>query len=118
MKNNCDVSGEHTYCRVTRGGRKFLECDFRKLDEREWCLYLQRYGSCINTAAIRAAIEEEHIAATNKKMDAIEDTAFARGGMLKAPCFKCGYNGEKYFYPDVHKCAEKHHRLYKYNHIP
>jgi hypothetical protein len=42
-----------------------------------------------------------------------EDTAFARGDMLQAPCFKCGYNGEGYFQPDTHACAEKHHTLWK-----
>jgi len=61
MKNNCDVSGEHTYCKTTKSrlGRVFSNCDFFEDDKKGWCIYMQRFGSCINTAAIRAAIEAE-----------------------------------------------------------
>lgn len=76
MKNNCDVSGEHTYCKTTesRRGRVFEDCDFYeadKHDENKWCIYMQRYGSCINTAAIRAAIEAE-LEAREAKWAALE----------------------------------------------
>jgi hypothetical protein len=62
-------------------------------------------GKCVNVAAIQEA------AAYNKKVD--DD--FASGRMLKAPCFVCGYNGEGYFQPEKHICAEQHHALWKEN---
>lgn len=42
-----------------------------------------------------------------------ENMLLARGAMLTAPCFICGYNGEKYFDPEVHPCAARHHKFYK-----
>lgn len=34
---------------------------------------------------------------------------FAKGAMMDAPCFVCGYNGPGYFQPDKHPCAARHH---------
>jgi hypothetical protein len=60
---------------------------------------------------------EEAIAAWNRRdtsdLRKLEDRLFALGEMAKGPCFVCGYNGPNYFQPDVHKCAERHHKLYK-----
>lgn len=44
-----------------------------------------------------------------------QDERFARGDMLTAPCFNCGYNGPGYFQPETHACASKHHKLYDPN---
>lgn len=43
----------------------------------------------------------------------LEDRLFALGAMDEPPCFCCGYNGPGYYQPNVHKCAERHHRLAK-----
>lgn len=43
----------------------------------------------------------------------LEDMLFKLGAMEQAPCFCCGYNGPGYFQPDTHKCAQRHHKLYK-----
>lgn len=39
----------------------------------------------------------------------LEDRLFALGAMEQAPCFCCGYNGPRYFQPDTHPCAARHH---------
>ena len=54
----------------------------------------------------------ETIELLERYVENIEDTAFSLGAMKKAPCFVCGYNGHSYYQPDVHPCAERHHRLY------
>ncbi len=41
----------------------------------------------------------------------LEDMLFKLGAMKEAPCFCCGYDGEGYFQPDRHQCAERHHEL-------
>jgi hypothetical protein len=51
------------------------------------------------------------IAALTKRNGELEDRLFTLGEMNHAPCFACGYNGEGYYQPDTHPCAEKHHRL-------
>lgn len=43
----------------------------------------------------------------------LEDMLFARGAMLRSPCFLCGYHGPGYHQESTHPCAERHHRLYK-----
>lgn len=45
------------------------------------------------------------------QLEKYENLLFKMGAMNKAPCFKCGYNGQGYYQPLIHKCAEKHHRL-------
>lgn len=45
-------------------------------------------------------------------VEKLEDIAFSLGAMERAPCFVCGYNGHSYFQPNVHPCAERHHRLF------
>jgi len=42
-----------------------------------------------------------------------EKLLFELGEMEKPPCFRCGYNGEGYYQPDKHPCAELHHRYRK-----
>ena len=39
------------------------------------------------------------------------DMLMAHGEMNNPPCFVCGYNGSGYYQPNIHKCAEKHHKL-------
>ena len=41
----------------------------------------------------------------------VREKLFKYGEMKKAPCFVCGYNGQNYYSPSVHPCAERHHRL-------
>lgn len=48
-----------------------------------------------------------------KEAEHLENTLFVLGAMNNAPCFCCGYNGVGYYQPDIHKCAERHHALYK-----
>ena len=43
----------------------------------------------------------------------LEDKLFEMGVMNEAPCFICGYNGEGFYQPDKHKCAERHHKIYR-----
>lgn len=38
---------------------------------------------------------------------------FQLGEMNNPPCFNCGYNGEGYFNPKHHLCAEQHHKLFQ-----
>ena len=47
------------------------------------------------------------------KIRRLEDRLFKLGAMMEAPCFCCGYAGANYYQPSVHKCAERHHNLYK-----
>jgi hypothetical protein len=54
---------------------------------------------------------ESENAALSKRVEELEDRLFTLGEMNHAPCFACGYNGEGYYQPDTHPCAEKHHRL-------
>lgn len=42
----------------------------------------------------------------------LEDRLFTLGEMNKPPCFCCGYNGEGYYQPEKHPCAERHHKLF------
>lgn len=49
-----------------------------------------------------------------KEVKRLCDILFVRGEMLHPPCFRCGYNGPEYFQPNVHRCAKRHHELYKY----
>ena len=42
----------------------------------------------------------------------LEDKLFRLGAMNEPPCFICGYNGQGYYQPDQHPCAERHHKLY------
>jgi hypothetical protein len=46
-------------------------------------------------------------------IEKLENRLFALGEMEYAPCFVCGYNGEGYFQPEKHPCAERHHKLFK-----
>jgi hypothetical protein len=48
-----------------------------------------------------------------RKFSKYEDLLFKMGAMLEAPCFCCGYDGSGYFQSGTHKCAERHHKLYK-----
>jgi hypothetical protein len=63
------------------------------------------------------AIQQEPLVSQNtadiERIKYLEDELFARGAMVNAPCFCCGYSGEGYFQPDKHPCAEKHHKLYR-----
>lgn len=49
----------------------------------------------------------------HEKVRRYEALLFARGAMLQAPRFKCGYNGPGYLQPKQHACAQQHHDLYK-----
>jgi hypothetical protein len=56
---------------------------------------------------------KEKVSALKKRIAKLEDLLFEKGAMEDAPCFCCGYNGQGYFDPKIHKCAERHHRLLK-----
>ena len=43
----------------------------------------------------------------------LEDLLIERGAMEDAPCFICGYDGPGYYQPDKHRCAARHHKLWK-----
>jgi hypothetical protein len=43
----------------------------------------------------------------------LENMLFVLGKMNDAPCFVCGYKGEGYYQPDKHRCAARHHKLFK-----
>jgi hypothetical protein len=46
-----------------------------------------------------------------EEIERLQDELFKIGRMEKPPCFCCGYNGEGYYQPNKHSCAERHHRL-------
>lgn len=46
------------------------------------------------------------------RLAATENVALALGAMNHPPCFICGYNGPSYYQPEVHLCAERHHKYY------
>ena len=46
-----------------------------------------------------------------KRVEELEDRLFAAGAMEQAPCFCCGYNGPRYYQPDTHPCAKRHHEM-------
>lgn len=69
-------------------------------------------------ASYRQAVEDrDEFADENARLrDGLkryEKRLFAMGAMSHAPCFKCGYNGQNYYHPDVHPCAKEHHALLK-----
>ena len=45
------------------------------------------------------------------EIERLRDLLFARSAMNEPPCFCCGYNGQGYYQPSTHPCAERHHRL-------
>jgi hypothetical protein len=67
-------------------------------------IFMSTFGNSAN-AAIEVAGQK------NKEIKRLEDRLFALGEMAKAPCFCCGYNGPRYFQPDQHPCAKRHHAL-------
>lgn len=58
---------------------------------------------------------DEKLAKLSRVVKRLEDRLFRLGAMNDPPCFCCGYNGPNYYQPDTHKCAERHHKLYKEN---
>jgi len=54
---------------------------------------------------------EAELSACKERVREMEEKLFKYGEMKKAPCFVCGYNGQNYYSPSVHPCAERHHRL-------
>ena len=59
----------------------------------------------------RAEKAEAELSACKERVRELEEKLFKYGEMKKAPCFVCGYNGQNYYSPSVHPCAERHHRL-------
>ena len=64
----------------------------------------------------KAKVLERELANAKEKIERLEKdkeryagAAFKAGAMHKAPCFYCGYNGEGYYQPNKHPCAERHH---------
>lgn len=53
-------------------------------------------------------VEIELLGAENERL---QDRLFTLGAMHRPPCFVCGYNGQNYYSPSVHPCAERHHAL-------
>ena len=62
----------------------------------------------IANVAVRMGYRPDIAFARIKKL---EDRLFQLGEMNRQPCFVCGYNGEGYYQPDKHPCAERHLRL-------
>jgi hypothetical protein len=55
----------------------------------------------------------ENIQAIKEQLDKYEKLLFKLGAMINSPCFRCGYNGEGYFNPEIHICAKYHHTLHE-----
>lgn len=67
-------------------------------------------------AALSVALFREHedeVIELTQRIWMLEDKLFSMGAMNIAPCFCCGYNGAGYYQPNTHKCAERHHKLWK-----
>lgn len=55
-------------------------------------------------------IEKDRL--TADRIIELENLLFAKGQMISAPCFCCGYNGPNYYQPQVHPCAKRHYERY------
>ena len=56
-------------------------------------------------------LEGSPTCSADNRITKLEDMLFERGTMNEPPCFCCGYNGQGYYQPSTHPCAERHHRL-------
>lgn len=74
------------------------------------------YDNNLFTMSKYASSEELYMAKADhykKLYIKMRDMLFKHGAMSDAPCFVCGYNGQNYYNPDVHECAELHHKFCK-----
>ena len=59
---------------------------------------------------VRESIKNKNVALQDR-VNYLEDLLFKKGAMEQPPCFCCGYNGAKYYDPNTHPCAQRHHKL-------
>lgn len=68
----------------------------------------------VMSASEAVAEMRAELADLRARLVATENVAFALGAMNCPPCFICGYNGPNYYQPEVHSCAERHHKYYRW----
>lgn len=86
MKNNCDVTANQSLSAECKGNGP--ECEYFEM--YDGACGLEYNGACLCLAAIRAAIEAEHIVDANKMMARdCENCKHADGPAMKGPCKDC-----------------------------
>jgi len=73
----------------------------------------QRVMFDLSLDAERFKLLVDRLETANATIEDLENRLFKLGEMENPPCFICGYNGQNYYQPSVHKCAERHHALAK-----
>ncbi|MFA5772736.1 MAG: hypothetical protein WC974_08420 [Thermoplasmata archaeon] len=68
-------------------------------------------GGQAETHSYSEPVPQGGAVADKERIKYLEDVLFAKGAMVEAPCFCCGYNSEGYFQKENHPCAERHFKL-------